>query len=109
MKHRGKKGNLSITCYVRQYVCLYVCISLISLFIKDVNSNGTVLGLGEPKSTETDLKKSQICPILGQSEQIWMPNFKSLCHMQGTAKELKLATTAESISIKYPNYKGCHI
>ena len=30
--------------------------------------------LGEPKCTETDLKKSQISPIWGQSDPIWMPN-----------------------------------
>ena len=29
--------------------------------------------LGE-KCTESDLKKSQICPIWGQSDSIWMPN-----------------------------------
>ena len=29
--------------------------------------------LGEPKCTETDLKKSQICPSWGQSDPIWMP------------------------------------
>ena len=34
--------------------------------------------LGEPKCTETDLKKSQICPILDQSDPIWMPNVTSL-------------------------------
>ena len=28
--------------------------------------------------TETDLKKSQICPIWGQSDPIWMPNLTSL-------------------------------
>ena len=28
----------------------------------------------EPKCTETDLKKSHICPILGQDDPIWMPN-----------------------------------
>ena len=33
--------------------------------------------LGEPKCTETDLKKSQICPIRGQSDPIWMPNCTS--------------------------------
>ena len=32
--------------------------------------------LGVPKCIETDLKKSQICPILGQSGPIWMPNLK---------------------------------
>ena len=31
-----------------------------------------------PKRTETDLKKSQICPIWGQSDPIWMPNLRSL-------------------------------
>ena len=36
--------------------------------------------LGEPKCTETDLKKSKICPILGQSNPIWMPNLRSLRH-----------------------------
>ena len=30
--------------------------------------------LAEPKCNETDLKKSQICPILGQFDSIWMPN-----------------------------------
>ena len=30
------------------------------------------------KCTETDLKKSQICPIWGQSDPIWMPNLPSL-------------------------------
>ena len=33
---------------------------------------------GAPKCTETDLKKSQICPILGQSDTIWMENLTSL-------------------------------
>ena len=43
--------------------------------------NGTNLGLlkisfstfwlGEPKRTETDLKKSKICPILGQYDPVW--------------------------------------
>ena len=50
--------------------------------------NGTNLGLfkisfstfwlGEPKCTETDLKKSQNCPIWGQSDSIWMTNLPSL-------------------------------
>ena len=31
-----------------------------------------------PKCTETDLKKSQICPILAQSDPIWMPKLTSL-------------------------------
>ena len=31
-----------------------------------------------PKCTETDLKKSQICPIWGQSDPIWMQNWRSL-------------------------------
>ena len=30
------------------------------------------------KCTEADLKKSQICPILGQSDSIWMPNLTTL-------------------------------
>ena len=34
--------------------------------------------LGEPKCTETDLKKSQICPIWGQSDQIWKSNLTYL-------------------------------
>ena len=34
--------------------------------------------LGEPKCTEINLKKSQICPIRGQSEPIWIPNLTSL-------------------------------
>ena len=34
--------------------------------------------LVKPKCTETDLKKSQICPILCQSDPIWMPNLASL-------------------------------
>ena len=34
--------------------------------------------LGETKRTETDLKKSQICPIWGQSDPIWMPNLTFL-------------------------------
>ena len=34
--------------------------------------------LGEPKCTETDLKKTQICPIWGQSDPIWMANLSSL-------------------------------
>ena len=33
--------------------------------------------LGEPKCTETDLKKSQICPISGQFDPILMPNLTS--------------------------------
>ena len=51
--------------------------------------NGTNLGLfkisfstfslAKPKCTETDLKKSQIFPIWGQSDLIWMPYFTSLC------------------------------
>ena len=28
----------------------------------------------EPKCTETHLEKSQICPIWGQSDPIWMSN-----------------------------------
>ena len=50
--------------------------------------NGTNLGifkisfstfwLAEPKCTEADLKKSQICAIQGQSDPIWIPNFPSL-------------------------------
>ena len=49
--------------------------------------NGTNVGLfkisfstfwlTEPKCTETDLKKSQICPIWDQSDLIWMPNLTS--------------------------------
>ena len=52
--------------------------------------NGTNLGLfkisfstfwlAERKCTETDLKKSQICFIWGQSDPIRMPNYTSL-HM----------------------------
>ena len=34
--------------------------------------------IGEPTCTETDLKKSHICPIWGQSDPIWMPNLTSL-------------------------------
>ena len=34
--------------------------------------------IAEAKCTETDLKKSQIFPIWGQSDPIWMPNSKSL-------------------------------
>ena len=34
--------------------------------------------LGKPKCTETDLKKSQICPIWGQSDPIRMPHLTSL-------------------------------
>ena len=34
--------------------------------------------LDEPKCTETNLKKSLICPILGQSDPIWMPNMTSV-------------------------------
>ena len=33
--------------------------------------------LGEPKFTETDLKKFQICQICGQSAPNWMPNLRS--------------------------------
>ena len=33
---------------------------------------------GAPKCTETDLKKSQICPIWGQSDPIWTPNLTTL-------------------------------
>ena len=43
--------------------------------------NGTSLGLfklADPKYTETDLKKSKICPIGGQSDRIWMQNLTSL-------------------------------
>ena len=50
--------------------------------------NGTNLGLfkisfstfwlAEPKFTETDLKKPQICPNCVQSDAIWMPNLTSL-------------------------------
>ena len=35
------------------------------------------LQLAEPKCTENDLNKSQICPIWGQSEPIWMTNMTS--------------------------------
>ena len=51
-------------------------------------SNGINVGLfkisfstfwiAEPKCTETDLKKSQICPIWGQSDPIWMPKSKNV-------------------------------
>ena len=34
--------------------------------------------LAEPKYSETDLKKSQISPIWGQSDPIWVPNSTSL-------------------------------
>ena len=34
--------------------------------------------LSEPKCNETDLKKYQIYPILGQSDPIWMLNLTSL-------------------------------
>ena len=34
--------------------------------------------LGEPKCTETDLKKFQIGPIWGQSDPMLMPNLISL-------------------------------
>ena len=34
--------------------------------------------LAEPKCTETDLKKSQICRICGQSDPIWMANITLL-------------------------------
>ena len=43
--------------------------------------------LGDPKCTETDLKKSLICPIWGQSEPIWMSNLTSPEH---TEKEEKI-------------------
>ena len=33
--------------------------------------------LGEPKCTETDLKKSQICPNWALFDPIWMPNLTS--------------------------------
>ena len=36
------------------------------------------IGPKEPKCTETDLKKSQIYPIRGQSDPFLMPNLKSL-------------------------------
>ena len=37
--------------------------------------------LAEPKCTETDLKKSQICSIWDLSDPIWMPNLTSLMRM----------------------------
>ena len=40
--------------------------------------NGINLGLGEPKCTETNLKKSKICPIRGQSDLVLMTNLISL-------------------------------
>ena len=36
--------------------------------------NKSVTLIKESKCTETDLKKSQICPIWGQSDPIWMPH-----------------------------------
>ena len=33
---------------------------------------------GEEKCSETDLEKSQICPIWGQSDPIWMANLTSV-------------------------------
>ena len=36
--------------------------------------------LTEPKCTETDLKKSQICPIWGHSDPIWKANLTSLVY-----------------------------
>ena len=40
----------------------------------------SIFWLREPKyrPTQTDLKKSQICPIWGQSDPIWMPNLTSM-------------------------------
>ena len=35
-------------------------------------------GPGHQIILKTDLRKSQICPIWGQSDQIWMPNSTSL-------------------------------
>ena len=68
-----------------------VCTSWVSSFAPDwvrLAPNGTNLWLfkisfstfwlSEPKCTETDLKKSQICPIWGQSDQLLMLNLKSL-------------------------------
>ena len=43
--------------------------------------------LGELKFTETDLKKSHICPIWGQSDPLWMQNWTSL-----VATHLKVST-----------------
>ena len=55
--------------------------------------NGTNLGLFKisfstcwrpaPKCTESDLKKSHICPIWGQSDPIWMANLKSVMRIDG--------------------------
>ena len=39
--------------------------------------------LGEQKCSETDIKKSQVCPIWGQSDTIWMLNLTSLDASQG--------------------------
>ena len=37
--------------------------------------------IAELKCTETDLKKSQICPIWGQSDPFWMTNLTSISLM----------------------------
>ena len=39
----------------------------------------------KPKSTETDLKKSQICPIWGQSDPIWNQPWHPLCVFRSRA------------------------
>ena len=44
--------------------------------------------MGVPKCTETDLKKSQICPIWRQSNPIWMSNLTSLIQTHVYCHEL---------------------
>ena len=72
------------------HLCIFLFIDTYSFIYRDDRCapNWTNMGffrsyfstfwLGEPKCTETDLKKSQICPIWGQSDPIWIPNLTPL-------------------------------
>ena len=52
-----------------------------------------------PKCTETDLKKSQICPIRGQSDPILMPNLPSLsCIVVEMTFDLSICVTGAELS-----------
>ena len=75
----------------------------------DWPQNGTYLGhfkisFAEPKCTETDLKKSQICPIWGQSDVIWMPNLTSLLQPEascfGYGKNVRFWPKLDQIATK---------
>ena len=57
--------------------------------------------LGEPKCTETDLKKSQICPFLGQSDLIWFPNLTALIHSGNRCTFLEKFNTTTDSTLAY--------